>query len=208
MTIRRVFIANRGEIAVRVIRTCGKLGLISVLGASEADLTSTAAKLADEVARIGPARSSESYLNIEAVVAAALRGKADAIHPGYGFLSENARFARAVRACGKIFIGPTEANLDAVGDKLKARGHAADAGLPLAPGGSISTPADARALEHELRTIGAPFEVLRVPDERARELYGRDLVLVRPDLHVVWRGNAAPDDPRAIAATVTGHAAA
>jgi 2-polyprenyl-6-methoxyphenol hydroxylase-like FAD-dependent oxidoreductase len=69
-------------------------------------------------------------------------------------------------------------------------------------------PADTRALEHELRTIGAPFEVLRVPDERARELYGRDLVLVRPDLHVVWRGNAAPDDPRAIAATVTGHAAA
>jgi len=159
MTMRRVFIANRGEIAVRILRTCKKLGLASVLGASEADLHSTPAKLADEVVRIGPARSSESYLNIEAMIGAALRSKADAIHPGYGFLSENVDFAAAVRAAGLIFIGPTEANLRAVGDKLRARGHAEDAGLPLAPGGSISTPADARALAER---IGFPLLVKAV----------------------------------------------
>jgi acetyl-CoA carboxylase biotin carboxylase subunit len=195
MTIRRVFIANRGEIAVRVIRTCKKLGLISILGASEADLNSTAAKLADEVVRIGPARSSESYLNIDAVVEAALSAKADAIHPGYGFLSENAAFAHAVRSRGMIFIGPTEANLEAVGDKLKARGHAEDAGLPLAPGGSISNPADARALAEK---IGFPLLVKAVGGGGGRGLK-RINEMTQLDATVdlaISEANAAFGDPR------------
>jgi acetyl-CoA carboxylase biotin carboxylase subunit len=159
MMIRRVFVANRGEIACRVIRTCRGLGLRTILGASDADLDSLPARLADEVVRIGPSRASESYLNVEAVTTAALASRADAIHPGYGFLSENAAFAAAARARGLIFIGPTEANLEAVGDKLKARAHAEAAGLPLAPGGSISTPEDARALAER---VGYPLLIKAV----------------------------------------------
>jgi acetyl-CoA carboxylase biotin carboxylase subunit len=195
MTLRRVFIANRGEIAVRVIRTCKTLGLTSILGASEADLNSTAARLADEVVRIGPARSSESYLHIEAVVGAALRAKADAIHPGYGFLSENVNFARAVRASGMIFVGPSDANLEAVGDKLRARGHAKDAGLPLAPGGSISTPDDARALAER---IGFPLLVKAVGGGGGRGLKRVDEMSqldATVDLAIA-EANAAFGDPR------------
>jgi acetyl-CoA carboxylase biotin carboxylase subunit len=157
--IRRLFIANRGEIAVRVIRTCRDLGVETVLGASDADLDSVPARLADKVVRVGPARSSESYLNIEAVVGAAVAAQADAVHPGYGFLSENAAFARAVRSKGLLFVGPTDANLEAVGDKLRARGHATDAGLPLAPGGSPERLEDAARLAD---TIGFPLLVKAV----------------------------------------------
>jgi acetyl-CoA carboxylase biotin carboxylase subunit len=159
MNIRRVFVANRGEIAARVIRTCHNLGLDVVLGASEADMGSVPARMADAVICIGPARSTDSYLNVEAVVNAALAAKADAIHPGYGFLSENMRLARAAREKGLVFIGPTEANLEAVGDKLKARAHATAAGLPLAPGGSIDDPAQAAALAER---IGYPVLVKAV----------------------------------------------
>ncbi|HLN23483.1 MAG TPA: biotin carboxylase N-terminal domain-containing protein, partial [Patescibacteria group bacterium] len=94
MKIRRVFIANRGEIAVRIIRTCQRLGIETVLRASEADLDSLPARLASQVIRIGPAKPAASYLNVEAVVGAAAAAGADAIHPGYGFLSENASLAR------------------------------------------------------------------------------------------------------------------
>ncbi len=159
MNIRRIFIANRGEIAVRVMRTCRDLGIETVLGASEADMESTPARLADRTLCIGPAKSSESYLNVEAIIAAAVASGADAIHPGYGFLSENARLARATRERGLVFIGPTEANLEAVGDKLKARGHATDAGLPLAPGGSVETPEAAHAIAE---AIGYPLLVKAV----------------------------------------------
>jgi len=159
MNIRRVFIANRGEIAVRVIRTCRSLGIESVVAASEADLDAVPARLADRTICIGPPRSSDSYLNVEAIVDAAVRAKADAVHPGYGFLSENVRLARACRARGLVFIGPTEENLEAVGDKLRARGHAVDAGLPLAPGGPVDSPAEAKALAEK---IGWPLLVKAV----------------------------------------------
>ncbi len=159
MTIRRVLIANRGEIAARIIRTCRDLGIEAVLAASDADLDSAPARLADRVVRIGGPRSLDSYLNVDAVVSAASEAKADAIHPGYGFLSENAALARAARARGLIFIGPTEANLEAVGDKLRAREHALAAGLPLAPGGSIATSEDAAALADR---IGWPVLVKAV----------------------------------------------
>ena len=132
MIIRRVLIANRGEIAVRVIRTCGRLGITTVLAVCDADAGSVPAALAGETIRIG------SYLDADAVVAAALAAGADAIHPGYGFLSENPRLARACEAAGVVFIGPSPEVLEAAGDKLAARAHAVAAGLPVLPGGIVS----------------------------------------------------------------------
>jgi acetyl-CoA carboxylase biotin carboxylase subunit len=143
--IRRLFIANRGEIALRVIRTARRMGIVTILGVSEADRTSLPARMADEVALIGPAPSSQSYLAIDRVVAAAVASKADAVHPGYGFLSENEAFARAVAAAGLVFVGPDPSSLAAMGDKLKARAVAIKAGLPVVPGGEARDGAEARA---------------------------------------------------------------
>ena len=134
---RRVLVANRGEIAVRVIRTCRRLGIETVLTVSDADAGSLPARLADKVIRIGPAPAADSYLNVDAVVGSALAAGVDAIHPGYGFLSENARLARACAAAGIAFIGPAPETLEASGDKLAAREHALAAGLPVLPGGRI-----------------------------------------------------------------------
>ncbi|HKI42663.1 MAG TPA: biotin carboxylase N-terminal domain-containing protein [Mycobacterium sp.] len=159
MKIRRVFIANRGEIAVRIIRTCQRLGIETVLGASEADLDSLPARLASQVIRIGPAKPAASYLNVEAVVGAAAAAGADAIHPGYGFLSENASLARSCLKQGLLLIGPTEEQLLAIGDKLKAREHAIAAGLPVAPGGPAATPDEATVLAKQ---IGYPLLVKAV----------------------------------------------
>ena len=159
MKIRRVFIANRGEIAVRIIRTCQRLGIETVLGASEADLNSLPARLASQVVRIGPAKPAASYLNVEAVVGAAAAAGADAIHPGYGFLSENASLARSCLKQGLLLIGPTEEQLLAIGDKLKAREHAIAAGLPVAPGGPAATPDEATVLAKQ---IGYPLLVKAV----------------------------------------------
>jgi acetyl-CoA carboxylase biotin carboxylase subunit len=142
--LRRVLIANRGEIAVRVLRTCQRLGIETVLAVSDADTDAVPARLADKTIRIGPPSPAESYLNVEAVVAAAVAARADAIHPGYGFLSENPRLARACEAAGIVFIGPGADVLEATGDKLAARDHAVAAGLPVLPGGLVST-GDARA---------------------------------------------------------------
>jgi acetyl-CoA carboxylase biotin carboxylase subunit len=126
--IRRLFIANRGEIALRVIRTARRLGMTTILAVSAADRDSLPARLADEAVPI------DTYLSIQSVIAAATAAKADAIHPGYGFLSENAAFARAAAEAGVIFVGPDPATLDAMGDKLNARRIAAEAGLTVVPG--------------------------------------------------------------------------
>ena len=134
---RRVLVANRGEIAVRVIGTCRRLGIETVLTVSDADAGSRPARLADKVIRIGPAPATDSYLNVDAVVGAAVAAGVDAVHPGYGFLSENARLARACAAADVVFIGPTPETLEAAGDKLAAREHAMAAGLPVLPGGRI-----------------------------------------------------------------------
>ncbi|HKV25859.1 MAG TPA: biotin carboxylase N-terminal domain-containing protein [Candidatus Acidoferrum sp.] len=150
MKFRRILIANRGEIAVRVIRTCEHLGIETVLAASEADLDSVAARCADRVICIGPASPAQSYLNIEAVASAAVTSRADALHPGYGFLSENSRLAAACDGAGIVFIGPTEGQLNAVGDKLNARNHATQAGLTPVPGGEVRTPAEARQLAESI----------------------------------------------------------
>ncbi len=140
MILRRVLIANRGEIAVRILRTCQRLGIETVLTVSDADADSVPARLADQTIRIGPEpkpSAAQSYLNVDAVVAAAVATKAEAIHPGYGFLSENPRLARACEAAGIVFIGPSADVLEAAGDKLAARIHAIAAGLPVLPGGLV-----------------------------------------------------------------------
>ena len=118
MNIRRILIANRGEIAARIIRSCRTLGIETVLAASEADLGSVPACLAGATICIGLPVAGKSYLNIPAIVTAAKTTGVDAVHPGYGFLAENRNFARACNEAGLIFIGPTEAQLDSVGDKL------------------------------------------------------------------------------------------
>ena len=143
--IRRLFIANRGEIALRICRTAQRLGIHVIQGVSEADRVSAPALLADEIAVIGPAPSSQSYLAIDRVVAAAVAAKADAVHPGYGFLSENVAFARAVAAAGITFVGPDPSSLEAMGDKLKARSVGIEAGLPVVPGGEAEDATAARA---------------------------------------------------------------
>ncbi len=140
--IRKLFIANRGEIALRVIRTARAMGIQTVLGASEADAASLPAQLADDVAIVGPGPSSQGYLAIDRVVDAMVRSGCDAVHPGYGFLSENAAFARAVTAAGICFVGPDIKTLEGMGDKLAARALAVEAGLPVLPGGEAATRAD------------------------------------------------------------------
>ena len=142
MILRRVLVANRGEIAVRILRTCQRLGIETVLAVSDADADSVPARLADKTIRIGPVSAAESYLNVAAVVAAAAATGADAIHPGYGFLSENPRLARACEAAGIVFIGPSADVLEAAGDKLAARDHAVAAGLPVLPGGLVGAGRD------------------------------------------------------------------
>jgi acetyl-CoA carboxylase, biotin carboxylase subunit len=143
VSFRRVMVANRGEIAARVIRTCQRLGIQAVLAVSDADRDSLPARLADVTVRIGPAAAAASYLNVAAVVNAAAAAGVDAIHPGYGFLSENPRLARACEAAGIVFIGPSPEVLEAAGDKLAAREHAIAAGLPVLPGGLADRADDA-----------------------------------------------------------------
>lgn len=137
--IRRLFIANRGEIALRVIRTAKAMGITTVLGVSSADAASLPALMADETVLLGPGPSSQSYLAIDKVVAAMVGAECDAVHPGYGFLSENATFAKAVAEAGIRFVGPDIKTLEGMGDKLAARALALEAGLPVLPGGEAAT---------------------------------------------------------------------
>lgn len=159
MAIRRVFIANRGEIAVRIIRTCRRLGLETVLAVSAADRDSVPARLADRAVCVGPPRPADSYLKIETIVQAALGTGADAIHPGYGFLSERAPLASLCEQHGLVFIGPTPGQIEAVGDKLRARTEAEAAEVPVVPGASVAGAAEAAAVAAR---IGAPLLVKAV----------------------------------------------
>ena len=140
--LRRVLIANRGEIALRIIRACFEEDIESVLVVSEADIDSLPAKLADRVVRIGPAPSSQSYLDVDRIVAAATATGCDAVHPGYGFLSEQPRLASALAEAGIVFVGPSIDTLERGGDKLRARELARSLGIPLASGSAAVTAED------------------------------------------------------------------
>ncbi|HEX5613256.1 MAG TPA: acetyl/propionyl/methylcrotonyl-CoA carboxylase subunit alpha [Burkholderiales bacterium] len=152
---RRILIANRGEIACRVARTAQRLGISVVAVYSEADADARHVSLADEAFCIGPAAARESYLRGDAILEAARRGGAEAIHPGYGFLSENAAFAAACASAGIVFIGPTPQAIEAMGDKARAKALMAKAGVPIVPGyhGERQEPAHLAA---EARRIGFP----------------------------------------------------
>src|ERR1700692_339137 len=131
---RKVLVANRGEIAVRIVRALREAGVVSVAVYSDADRASLAVLMADEAAYPGPAPASASYLRIDKIGDAARRHGAEAIHPGYGFLSENAEFAEACEAAGIVFIGPPAAAIRRMGSKIEARKLAIAAGAPVVPG--------------------------------------------------------------------------
>ncbi len=144
--IKKLLIANRGEIALRIIRACREMGIESVAVHSTADANSMAVRLADESVCIGPPQSKDSYLNIASILSAATIAGADAIHPGYGFLSENAEFARMVEEHGFIFVGPKPEHIDMMGDKVTAKQTVAALGLPVVPGsdGAITSADEGR----------------------------------------------------------------
>ncbi|MDB5693161.1 MAG: accC, partial [Alphaproteobacteria bacterium] len=151
MAIQKVLIANRGEIALRIHRACHEMGIRTVAVHSTADTDAMHVRLADEAICIGPPPASESYLNIPAIISAAEISHADAIHPGYGFLSENARFAEIVESHSIVWIGPKPEHIRIMGDKVEAKRTAAKLGLPLVPGsdGPVEGIEEARAVAKE-----------------------------------------------------------
>ena len=151
---KKILIANRGEIALRVLRACRELGVKTVAVHSDVDARALHVRFADEAVCIGPAQASKSYLNIPAIISAAEITAADAIHPGYGFLSENAEFARICAKCNITFIGPTPEAMRAWGDKVTARGNAARFGLPLLTGSQVLESAEHAV--REAKRIGYP----------------------------------------------------
>ncbi|HTA88852.1 MAG TPA: acetyl-CoA carboxylase biotin carboxylase subunit [Polyangiaceae bacterium] len=154
---RKVLIANRGEIAIRVIRACRELGVATVAVFSEADAGALHVRFADEAVCIGPASATLSYLNIPALISAAEITAADAIHPGYGFLSESTKFAQVVEQCGLNFIGPSSEAMAQWGDKLRAREAAQKFGLPLLPGSAALTSFE--HAESEAKRVGFPVMI-------------------------------------------------
>ncbi len=155
---KKILIANRGEIALRVHRACKEMGISTVAVHSEADRDAMHVRLADESVCIGPASAAESYLNIPAIISACEVTDADAVHPGYGFLSENARFAEIVEAHDMAFIGPTAEHIRIMGDKITAKQTVADAGIPVVPGskGGVENINDARRVAKD---VGFPLLV-------------------------------------------------
>jgi acetyl-CoA carboxylase biotin carboxylase subunit len=198
--MRTLLVANRGEIAVRVIRAARELGLRTVAVASEADADAVHARLADESVVIGPASAARSYLDVGAVLAAAERTGADAIHPGYGFLSERADFAEQVAAAGLTFVGPSPRAIRLMGDKAAARATAAEAGVPTVPGSAGGVSGVEEALEaaeravypvvvkaaaggggRGIRVVGSPAELrqsLPVAQAEAAAAFGSDEVYI------------------------------
>ncbi len=155
-TLQKILIANRGEIAIRIARTCRELGIATVAVYSEADVSSPHVHAADEAVSIGPAQASASYLNAEVIIQAARHTGAQAIHPGYGFLSENATFAKLVRDAGLTFIGPSPESLAAVGNKIFARQTVAKLGVPVVP--ALEQPSsDPAMLRAQVRALGYPL---------------------------------------------------
>ena len=152
MPIKKLLIANRGEIALRIHRACHEMGILTVAVHSTADSDAMHVRLADEAVCIGPPAAADSYLNMANIISAAEITHADAIHPGYGFLSENAQFAEIVESHGICWVGPKPEHIRIMGDKVEAKRSAAKLGLPLVPGspGPIETVAEARAIADEV----------------------------------------------------------
>ncbi|MGI6270552.1 MAG: acetyl-CoA carboxylase biotin carboxylase subunit [Candidatus Howiella sp.] len=152
---KRILIANRGEIAVRIVRACHEMGVEPVAVYSTADADALHVQLADQAVCIGPPRAADSYLNMKNILSAAISAECDAIHPGFGFLSENSEFARLCERCGIVFIGPSSDVIDAMGNKAAARRLMLQHGVPVVPGsaGSVETAADAVRLAEQ---IGCP----------------------------------------------------
>ncbi|MBI3946881.1 MAG: acetyl-CoA carboxylase biotin carboxylase subunit [Armatimonadetes bacterium] len=156
--LKKVLVYPRGEIAVRIIRACRELRIGTVAVYSEADAESLHVRLADEAVRIGPAAAQDSYLKMQNVLSAALITGADAIHPGYGFLAEDASFADACAACGIKFVGPSPESIERMGDKARARALMKDAGVPVVPGSEGVLGDEQRALR-EAAQIGYPLMI-------------------------------------------------
>ncbi|MGE5224072.1 MAG: biotin carboxylase N-terminal domain-containing protein, partial [Omnitrophica WOR_2 bacterium] len=150
----KILIANRGEIAVRIIHACREMGITTVAVYSEADNKALHVRMADEAYCIGPAPSPQSYLSIERILEAARLSNSQAVHPGYGFLSENAAFAQAVQDAGLIFIGPSPHSIQAMGNKAQARQYMLEAGVPIVPG--YQGQDDEQSLKHQAGQIGYP----------------------------------------------------
>jgi acetyl-CoA carboxylase, biotin carboxylase subunit len=156
--IKKVLVANRGEIAIRIMRSCRELGLMTVAVYSEADRKSLHVRYADEAYCIGPPPSRESYLNIDAILDAAVKSGADAIHPGYGFLSENHNFPDRCKEAGIIFIGPSGYSIATMGDKITARQTMTAAGVPVVPGTTHSITEEQQAMD-VVNQIGVPVMI-------------------------------------------------
>ena len=156
--IEKILIANRGEIAVRIIRACREMGIETVAVYSEADREALHTQLADEAVCIGPAASSESYLSMERILSAAIVTGADAIYPGFGFLSENSKFAQLCKTCGLTFIGPSPEVIERLGNKSMAKKTMEEAGVPVIPGNSISVYTVEDGLKHA-REAGYPVMI-------------------------------------------------
>ena len=182
--VRKILIANRGEIAVRVARTCRAMGIPSVAVYSDADVDAPHVRAADEAVAIGAAAARESYLNVEALLAAARKSGADSVHPGYGFLAENAGFARAVEAAGLTFIGPPADAIATMGDKVAARALMEKAGVPVVPASGILAP-DPQSFGAAAERLGYPvvikaaaggggkgMRIVRRPEELAEAVRG------------------------------------
>src|SRR5208283_3094978 len=152
----KILIANRGEIALRIQRACREMGIKTVAVHSEADADAKYVRLADESVCIGPAPSNQSYLNIPAIISAAEVTDARAIHPGYGFLSENADFAERVEKSGFVFIGPRPETIRMMGDKVTAKLTMKKAGVPCVPGSEGALPEDPKEIVKIARTVGYP----------------------------------------------------
>ena len=159
--MEKLLIANRGEIAVRIIRTCREMGIATVAVYSEADRDSLHTQLADEAVCIGPGPSADSYLNMEQIMSAAVVTGADAIHPGFGFLSENDRFARLCERCHVTFVGPPSRVIRSLGNKQAARNTMKAAGVPVIPGTDAPVCETADGLK-EAKRIGYPVIIKAV----------------------------------------------
>ena len=157
--IRKLLVANRGEIAVRIIRAAHEAGMQTVAVYSDADRTSLHVRMAHEAVRLGPPPPGESYLRIDRILEACAQTGADAVHPGYGFLAESAAFVEAVEAAGVVFVGPSGAAMQAMGDKISARATVGASGVPLVPGATLPENADTAAIQEAAAGVGFPLLV-------------------------------------------------